>query len=209
VKTPEGKKNAVNFLLPHIQRLPNRIERDSLANDVAQKLGIDSAVLRQEFKSAATHRATTGVRGAALPAITPSEKVLLRALSSSRSEDAGLRRAAAETLLRERLHLGLGTETLFQTLLGNAETAVDAMSLALAGADRATLAAVLMNDEQTLTEELLEGALEALRHRVRASGSANATSGAVEAERNNDAAALLRLKQEKLELDRKRAAEQH
>src|SRR5579859_5226648 len=58
VRTPEGKKNAVNFLLPHIHRVPSRIVRDSLAADVAQKLGIDSAVLRQEFKAAAVSRGT-------------------------------------------------------------------------------------------------------------------------------------------------------
>src|SRR5262245_621125 len=45
VRTPEGKKNAVNYLLPHIQLLPSRIERESLANDIAQKLGIDSTVV--------------------------------------------------------------------------------------------------------------------------------------------------------------------
>src|SRR5215467_11386694 len=122
VRTPEGKKNAVNYLLPHIQRLPSRIEREGLANDIAQKLGIDSAVLRQEFRLAATHRGTTGVRGSAQPAITASEKVLLHALSSSRPEEAAFRRAAREALSRERLHTGLGTETLFHLLL-EADTA--------------------------------------------------------------------------------------
>jgi len=42
VKTSEGKVQAVNFLLPHINRVPNRIVRDGLVNDIAQKLAIDS-----------------------------------------------------------------------------------------------------------------------------------------------------------------------
>jgi DNA primase len=46
VRTPEGKVKAVNFLLPHIQRVPSRIARDELSNEISQKLGIDSAVLR-------------------------------------------------------------------------------------------------------------------------------------------------------------------
>ncbi len=41
---------AVNYLLPHIQKIPSRIVRDELAQEIAQKLGIDSAVLRQELK---------------------------------------------------------------------------------------------------------------------------------------------------------------
>jgi DNA primase len=205
VRTPEGKKNAVNYLLPHIQRLPSRIEREGLANDIAQKLGIDSAVLRQEFRFAATHRGTTGVRAPSQSAVTASEKVLLRALSSSRPDEAALRRGALEALTGERLHAGLGTETLLQALLENSNgPAADAMSLPLEEADRATLAAALMDEEQPLTEELLEGALEALRHRAQlGQRDRDIKRGLLEAERNNDVAALLRLKQEKLELDRK------
>src|SRR5262249_3261763 len=209
VRTPEGKKNAVNYLLPHIQRLPNRIEREGLANDIAQKLGIDSAVLRQEFRFAATPRGTTGVRASAQPAITASEKVLLRALSSPQPEDAAFRRSAQEALGRERLHVGLGAETLLQVLLENAAgAAVDAMSLPLRDTDRATLAAALMDEEQTLTDELLKGALDALRHRAQlGQRERDIKRGLLEAERTNDVAALLRLKQEKLELDRKLAGE--
>src|SRR5579872_7177595 len=46
-RSPEGKVKAVNYLLPHIQRVPSRIARDELAREMAQKLGIDSAVLQQ------------------------------------------------------------------------------------------------------------------------------------------------------------------
>src|SRR5882724_7742837 len=106
VKSPEGKKNAVNYLLPHIHRVPNRIERESLANDIAQKLNIDSAVLRQEFKSAAISRATTGVRATSDSQVTPAEKVLLRAASSTVRDEAELRRMALAALAEERLHAG-------------------------------------------------------------------------------------------------------
>src|SRR5437868_5690109 len=55
-KTPAGKVQAVNFLLPHIQRVPSRIVRDELAQNIAQKLAIDSAVLEQELRHIATTR---------------------------------------------------------------------------------------------------------------------------------------------------------
>ena len=52
-RTADAKVKALNFLLPHIRRMPNRIQRDEFAADAAQKLGIDSAVMRQELKQAA------------------------------------------------------------------------------------------------------------------------------------------------------------
>src|SRR5438270_159554 len=44
VRSAEGKHRALNYLLPHIQRVPSRIVRDSVAEEIAQKLNIDSAV---------------------------------------------------------------------------------------------------------------------------------------------------------------------
>ena len=62
VRSAEGKVKAVNYLLPHIQRVPSRIVRDELAKEMAQKLGIDSAVLRQELKHAAANRSTATLK---------------------------------------------------------------------------------------------------------------------------------------------------
>jgi DNA primase len=215
VKSPEGKKNAVNYLLPHIQRVPSRIERESLANDIAQKLNIDSAVLRQEFKSAAISRATAGVRATSDSQITPAEKVLIRAASSMDRDEADLRRIALAALAGERLHAGLASESLLQAVLENAllvengKGVADPMALPLNEPDRHLLARVVMREGEPLTPELLQGTLEALRHRVQlGQRESEIIRGIVDAERRNDVAALLRLKQEKLELDRKLAGSQ-
>src|SRR5512135_240650 len=55
-RNADSKVKAVNYLLPHIQRIPSRIMRDELAHEIAQKLQIDSAVLRQELKHVAAKR---------------------------------------------------------------------------------------------------------------------------------------------------------
>ncbi|MGH9510237.1 MAG: DNA primase, partial [Terriglobales bacterium] len=81
VRTPQGKVQAVNFLLPHIQRVPHRIARDELANEIAQKLDVGSATLRQELRHAAGTRSAT-VKAATEPHITDSEHILIRALAS-------------------------------------------------------------------------------------------------------------------------------
>ncbi|MGH9634934.1 MAG: DNA primase [Candidatus Angelobacter sp.] len=211
-RSPEGKKNAVNFLLPHIHRVPSRIVRDELANDIAQKLNIDTTVLRQEFKAAAVSRAAGGLRNEPDADVTASEKVLVRAASSMIGEEAELRHMAVDALAEERLHAGLTTEALLEAILQNAlamergEGVDDVMALPLSDADRQRLAKIVMREEDPLTGDLLAGALNALRHRRQISQrEGEIKRGLVEAERKNDVAALLRLKQEKLELDRKLA----
>ena len=55
-RTPESKVKALNMLLPHIRRVPNAIARNDFAENAAQKLGIESSLLRQELKQAAAQR---------------------------------------------------------------------------------------------------------------------------------------------------------
>jgi len=212
-RSPEGKKNAVNFLLPHIHRVPSRIVRDELANDIAQKLNIDTTVLRQEFKAAAVSRAARGLRNEPDIDVTPAEKVLVRAASTVVGEEAELRHMALDALAEERLHAGLTTETLLEAILQNAlavergEGTYDVMALPLSDADRQGLAKIVMREDDPLTADLLAGALNALRHRRQISQrEGDIKRRIVEAERKNDVAALLQLKQEKLELDRKLAS---
>jgi hypothetical protein len=128
-------------------------------------------------------------------------------------EEMELRRMALEALAEERLHVGLTSEALLDALLQNAlavqrgEDGVDdLMALPLSDPDRQRLAKILMREDEPLTADLLQGTLEALRHRVQLSQrESEIKRGIVEAERKNDLSALLRLKQEKLELDRKLA----
>jgi DNA primase len=207
VRTPEGKVKAVNYLLPHIQKVPSRIVREGLSTDLAQKLGIDSAVLRQELKSAATRRSSGAIRTGGEMQVTPSEKVLIRAASSMAPEAADLRRTALDAMLAERLHAGLATESLLEALLHAGEHQDDPMALPLSDLDRQLLARIIMTEDVPVSPELLQQALEALRHRAGlAQRERDIKREFSEAERRNDVMTLVRLKQEKLELDRKLAA---
>src|SRR5579864_4436328 len=209
VRSGEGKVKAMNYLLPHIQRVPSRIIREGLANDIAQKLGISDAVLRQELRAAATRRSSSTVKATADSQVTPSEKVLIRAASSTLPEEANLRETTLEALASEGLHQGLATETLLETLLENKDKVPDPLELPLSDSDRQLFMKIVMLDHEPLSPELLEGALEALRHRnwLR-QRERDIKQGISEAERRNDVTALVRLKQEKLELDRRLAAAQ-
>jgi len=199
VQTAEGKVQAVNFLLPHLQRVHNNIQRDELATNMAQKLGIDSALLRQELKHAVSTRAGS-IKAAAEPQTSEAEKILVRILTSR--DDQALSAQVNDVLSAEALHEGLASESLLHSLLGS-NGAADLMDLELNESDRRLLASILMNETQEeLSSQLAERALHALR-RQRLERQQRALKAQIaEAERKQDSANLARLMQEKLALDR-------
>src|SRR5712691_1791030 len=54
--TGEGKLRAVNFLLPYVQKIPNRILRSEWASRISQQLRLDEPVLRAALSKAASER---------------------------------------------------------------------------------------------------------------------------------------------------------
>ena len=178
VRSAEGKHKAVNYLLPHIQRIPSRIVRDELAHEIAQKLAIDSAVLRQELRHAAATRSTAQVKAPAEAQVTPAEKILIRALASARQmqpnqEHLSLRdgaeeefdpaRQAAFVLQKEGLHQGLATESLAESLLHAGGDVADVLEVPATEADRRMLASILLQEDEDLSAEILDAAVRALR----------------------------------------------
>jgi DNA primase len=178
VRSPEGKVKAVNYLLPHIQRVPSRIVRDELAHEISQKLGIDSAVLRQELKHVAASRSAAVVKAPAETQVTDAERIVIRALASAHEmqtvdqhfsardgaeEEFDPARQARFALESERLHEGLASQSLIETLLGGALEVTDVMELPLSDADRRRLASMLIEDAEELTADRVEGAVRALK----------------------------------------------
>jgi DNA primase len=178
VRSPEGKVKAVNYLLPHIQRVPSRIVRDELSQEIAQKLGIDSAVLRQELRHVAAQRSAATVKAPAEAQITDAERILVRALASARQMQPGAEHVSARdgaeeefdparqaeyALHGEGLHRGLTTESLVEALLNAGAEVADVMEVPCSDAERRMLASILLKEDEELTAERLEGAVRALR----------------------------------------------
>ena len=178
VRSAEGKHKAVNYLLPHVQRIPSRIMRDELAQEIAQKLGIDSAVLRQELRHAASTRSASAVKAPVEAQVTEAEKVLIRALASARQiqpgdehlsardgaeEEFDPARQARFVLQNESLHRGLSTESLVECLLDAGSEAADVLQVPATESDRRTLASILLKEEEELSPGALDAAVRALR----------------------------------------------
>ena len=177
-RSPESKVKAVNHLLPHIQRVSSRIVRDELALEISQKLGIDSAVLRQELKHVAATRSSTEVKSLAESQITGAERVLIRALASATQMQSAITRSSTRegtdeefdparqaqyALESEHLYEGLASQALIECLLAGGTESADVMSLPKTEEDRRLLASILMHEEEDLTPETVEGAVRALR----------------------------------------------
>jgi DNA primase len=178
VRSAEGKVKAVNYLLPHIQRVPSRIVRDELGQEIAQKLGIDSAVLRQELRQVASQRSAASVKAPAEAQATDAERILVRALASARQIQPGAEHVSARdgaeeefdparqaqyAFRSEELHRGLATESLVQALLNAGAEIAEVMQVPLSESERRMLASILLKEDEELTAERLDGAVRALR----------------------------------------------
>ncbi|HZZ16012.1 MAG TPA: DNA primase [Candidatus Sulfotelmatobacter sp.] len=196
VKTPEGKAKAVNYLLPYIKRVPQAIVRDDLANQVAQRLSIDSALVRQELRHAATNRSAQ-FRSSADPQVSDAEKIVIRLLAPGVSAEVDeLRSWASDVLTSEGLVEGLPAQSLLEWLLSPMEGSSGSES------DQRLLAQILMQESDELTHELVESAVEALRRRKMERRKRELSTNIADAERKNDIGALSTLLQEKLAIER-------
>src|SRR5258708_7243041 len=113
--TGEGKLRAVNFLLPYVQKIPNRILRSEWATRIAQQLRLDEPVLRAALSKAATERRSELKAQPELVgrAAKPVERRLIRMLA----EAEGFRLELAQHLQNARLYHGLETEKIFAALV--------------------------------------------------------------------------------------------
>jgi DNA primase len=211
-RSPEAKVKAMNYLLPHIRRMPNAIARAEFVDDAAQKLGIDSALLRQELKQAAAQRLESVRSYRAAPA-SETERVLLRALVLPEGDEA---RTAAVAGLEEHpeWYEGMAAAPLLDALVHGAvpDNPLDA---APDDASRTMLAEVLASQVDTGTvsqmqargetqspAEQIENALHALKVRYLQRRQRELRAAISEAERRGDATMVETLTLEKIKVDR-------
>jgi DNA primase len=195
----EQKVKAMNYLLPHIRRIPEKLVRDQFAMDAAQKLGIDSSLLREELRQAALRRRDhVEVRATAL---TEVEKVLLRALAITDPEHETARRLAIDAVSQQpELFESLGVLPAIQALA--ARGSGDPMDAVDDQAHRALLAESLLAETEPPSPSAVEGTIASLKQRQFEGQLRDLRTRIAEAERRGDFAELALLTQRKLELDR-------
>jgi len=163
--TATGKLAALNFLMPHLQRVPNRLLRSEWASRVAAELRVDEPVLREVLRRAAAERRSEIKPQPELlaPAIRPAERRLMQMLV----EAEGFRERLAREILTSALHRGLETERIFELLVTKVGERPDAATLAAAleERERQMLFEVLFEPSAEATWEEAESCLGVLRNR--------------------------------------------
>jgi DNA primase len=202
-QSAEAKVSAMNFLLPHIRRMAHPIRRNQFAEDAANKLGIDSALMRQELKQAAAHRMAS-VPAQRKELLTETERILLRALVLPESDPA--RALAARGLAENSAWIAdLATADLLDTL-ANAPAPSNPLDAASSEEARALLVQALeytpSGNGPALAKQV-EDALHTLEGRRLERRQRELRSQIAEADRRGDQAMLTQLIAEKLDVDRK------
>jgi DNA primase len=165
--TGEGKRRAVNFLLPYVQKIPNTILRSEWATRIAQQLHLDEPVLRAALSKAATQRHSELKIQPELVgrSAKPVERRLIRMLA----EAEGFRRELAQRLQAGQLYHGLETEKVFSALIAAtlADEPMQATEVAahLEERDRRILFEILFEEASEPTWEEAVSCVEALQHR--------------------------------------------
>lgn len=140
--TPAGKVETINEILPYLKLVRDRIEQLEYVGRIADRLRIDSKVIRDEFRKAVETRQER-VREQVLEATLPlktAERTLLELILG----DPGVRQAVIP-ILHEEDYLGLRTTRLFRTLIEMEHQGTEPTWAALAAAI----------DDEELVRELL------------------------------------------------------
>ena len=195
----EQKVKAMNYLLPHIRLMPEKVARDQFVHDAAQKLSIDSAIMREELRQAALKRRDHIESRATV--LTEVERVLLRALAIDDPEFERSRRLAIDALAQQSAWFEhLGAFAALQALAGRQSR--DPMDVIEDEAQRALLAETLLAETKPPEENEVHSAIQEIHERAIEHHQRELRTQIAEAERRGDHAELAVLIQQKLELDR-------
>jgi DNA primase len=112
-KSPSGKVETINSILPYLKLVKDRIERSEQFERIADRLKIDSKLIRQEFRKAAETRQEKVSERAVIAsvAVKPAERKLLEILLNCQP----IRRLLSMKI-NEEDYFGLRTEKLFHTI---------------------------------------------------------------------------------------------
>ena len=174
LSTAEGKLRAVNFLMPYVQRIPDRILRSEWATRIAQQLRIEEPVLRESMRKAASERRS---EVKARPELVgrvgkPAERRLVQMLTEDEARLPGgqeFRSQLAQKIRAGELHRGLECERVFSVLVeacaSGTRPDAAALATALEDRDRRLLFEIAFESAAPPTWEEAESCLAVLRRR--------------------------------------------
>lgn len=199
LNTTEGRLSALRFLLPAVQRLPDKLERAAVAGELASYLGIETGAVLEHFRRAAERR--QAIPAATGSAALPVEKILIQCLLAHPAARGEIAAALADLDLE-----GLATRRILRALLALEQNAGYAeLEARLEESDRELLAALVLADEvseDALTPEQAWACVQSLRAAERQAQRSRLRARIKQAERAGDLEEAMRLTSELVRLDR-------
>jgi DNA primase len=146
MRTPEGRVDAFKSLLPAVQKIPDKLERAAVADDLSAYLGLERGLVLDQLKRAVTDRRAPESRPKPASQAPAIERILLSALLGS-----GRARREVLPLLTPQMIEGFTTREIFEALQRTADiegpAAFSALESRLPGTSQALLHDVLSADE--------------------------------------------------------------
>jgi DNA primase len=151
VHTSEGVVSVLQFLLPAVQRISDRLERSAIANDVASYIGVPPSMVLDSFRRSAADRQEKVIE---LPRTTvrPDERGLISVLLSNAEGCDRL----IEDLMRVETLDRLDTRRILQAIIAvhaaGGRATFDAVAARLEDNDRRILAEMLFAEDPAVEE---------------------------------------------------------
>jgi DNA primase len=203
LRTAEGRVAGFQFLLPAIQRLPDKIERVAVANDVAGYLGVDAGLVLENFRKAAMDRRDKKVAPVREP-LRADEKILLNLLVSDEEARQELIPELEQLPAVEQFATRRIFKALFALHAGGTVT-FEELHARLEESDQELLASAVLQDETNGSAVSLSLGVECLRSLERSSLKAQVAALKAQvkaAERSGDLHEALRLADELRHLEK-------
>ena len=155
MRTSEGRIAGLKFLLPAVQRITDKLERATVANDVAGYLGVEAGLVLEHFRKVAVER-----RERSLPETREPVKTLERMLLHAVLEKPELRGLVLGRLRGSPELEQFATRRIFQAVLAvedsSAPLRVPELAARLEEADQQLLSELLFADKPGEDESTLE-----------------------------------------------------
>jgi len=161
LRTAEGRVAGFQFLLPAIQRLPEKIERVAVANDVAGYLGVDAGLVLENFRKSAMDRRDKKVAPVREP-LNANEKLLLNLLLSNPEARQELIPELTELPAVEQFATRRIFKALF-TLHASGQVSYEELHARLEENDQELLASAVLRDETDDSAVSLPQGMECVR----------------------------------------------
>jgi DNA primase len=199
--TSEGVVAMLKFLMPAVQRVPDKLERMAIANDLAGYIGVERGLVLDSFRKAISERQESTFQRPKIE-IRPDERVLLNALLSGEEISGEIVRELRSIDTVERFTSRRIFHAVFAIEAAGEPLSFDQVNARLEESDRNLLAeAVLREDVQFSREEVL-AAVESMRRSETQNQRVQLKTRIKESERGGRWEEALRLTAELQQLER-------